>query len=138
MFNMCGLLLDELTLRNGEEVLSDAQELSKRVYVIAMEKNSNALIIEALLLQQRFELLIGNFKIAMELLEQAEILAQDLKMETLIDKVSREREMMDYEISRWRTISKGNIDLLERIDRLKFKEYINDALELINLSDKHD
>jgi hypothetical protein len=135
MFNMCDLLLDELTMYNGEEVLNDAQELSKRVYTIAKEKNSQTLIIEALLLQQRFELLNGNLKVALGFLEQAETLAYENNLESLVNKVSSEREMLDYELSRWRTLSKDNIGLLEKIDRLKFKEYINDALELINLSD---
>ena len=68
------------------------------MYRIAQDKNSTSLIIEALLLQHKFELINGNLKSASEKIDKAINLTENNNLLKMKQNVLSEKKLLENEI----------------------------------------
>ncbi|MHA2251648.1 MAG: hypothetical protein ACXAD7_14890 [Candidatus Kariarchaeaceae archaeon] len=127
MFNLCDLLLDELKIYGEEEVLHEAMKLSDRVYKIAMDRNSDTLIIESLLLQHKFDVLSGNLDDAREKLDRALLISDEKKLINITHKINEELITFESSLETLQSLIYDGADLLKRLSNVKVQEHIKNA-----------
>ena len=133
MLNLCDLLLDELEAYREKEVFQQTDELVREIYEIAQEQHSHNLIVEALILKSKFELIKGDIAQSMKLLEQAKLIAEERDLTLMLENVIREQKKMDEKMDIWRDLIEKDASLKERLEKVKLLNYIEDALKIAAL-----
>ncbi|MFX0117453.1 MAG: hypothetical protein ACFFB3_23100, partial [Candidatus Hodarchaeota archaeon] len=135
MLNLCELLLDEVRAYGELEAFREADELSSQIYDIALEQNSTALLVDALLFRSKFALLKGTVAEADRLLEKALAVAQEKGVRMLTEKALREKEDLEKEVARWEELITRAAPLRERLEHARLQDYIADAVRIIKLEE---
>ena len=97
LFNQCDLLLNEIKVEGDENLLTKLQGNIDRLVEISTKYNLVELRIESLWLKAQLSLLKGDFKSSEELLEQAQIFAEEKGYRILSLKIiSTKEEILEF------------------------------------------
>jgi tetratricopeptide (TPR) repeat protein len=129
MFNLCELLLDELSTYGENEVLIEIEELLKKLYEVAQSYNSQIILIEVLVLQSRLVLLKGDITKANRLLEQASVLIEKKDLGVLATRIEKEKNYLKENLKKWEVLTQTGMTLSDRLKQTEMQEYIKIALE---------
>ena len=85
------------------------------------------MIIEALILQSRFDLLAGNLRIAFKKLDNALSIADMSGSTELIKKVEMEKKSLNEELNLVQELIQSDYSIYNQLEKLRFKEYLQNA-----------
>lgn len=131
MVHLCELLLDELQMYGEQEVLKEAEDLSKKIHNIAQDQKSFSLVVESLLLLSRFALIRGNITRTDTLLAQAEMITTEQDLTKLAEKVSDDQTALQDMLEKSEEILAKGASINERMQALKMSEYITRMKNII-------
>ncbi|MFX0116236.1 MAG: tetratricopeptide repeat protein [Candidatus Hodarchaeota archaeon] len=131
--NLCELLLDELKAYGEETVLLEAQTLAGRLYDLAQEQSSFSVVVNALILQAKLALVAGNLATAVQLLEQAHLMADEKGLGLLADRVKVERQQLEAQYDTWNRLIRDNASFKERLDHTRLIDYLKTAQRFMSL-----
>ncbi len=129
MLNLCEILLHELRFTNNHEILEDLEVISDKLLEIAKEQISRSLLAEVYWLKGRLALIDADIDKATGFLSQAQIIAEDQKLENLARKISNEHDEILTEYASWKNIIEENTSLA---DRIKASQVDKLVLNMIN------
>ncbi|MFW9914528.1 MAG: ABC transporter substrate-binding protein [Candidatus Thorarchaeota archaeon] len=131
LLNLCDLLIDEVKAYGERAVFLEAERLSLRIHRIAQEQQSDAMLVEALLMQSKFKLLEGNLNKVDKLLAQAATVAEEKQLRRYMEKVAMEQSAMKEEYRMWQTMIADAAPLRERLQYARLQDYIASAVRVI-------
>ena len=129
MLNLCEILLHELRFTNNHEILQDLEVISDKLLEIAKEQISRSLLAEVYWLKGRLALIDADIDKATGFLSQAQIIAEDQKLENLARKISSDHDAILTEYASWKNIIEENASLA---DRIKASQVDKLVLNMIN------
>lgn len=130
MLDLCELLLFELHSTNDEIILEDANKLLNRILTISGRQNSDALMIEVLILKSKFASLGYQIKIAVDYLDQARAIASEKGLNASVFKINQHQNKLLSDIEKWKKVSEDQTPLRERIDQMRISEYLQEVTNL--------
>ncbi|MHA2366011.1 MAG: tetratricopeptide repeat protein [Candidatus Hodarchaeales archaeon] len=131
ILNLCDLLVIEIQITNDEEALKEVEDLFQKLIDLGHQQNTYSLVIEALLLQSKVFLVLGNANKAENYLEQARITAEMKSLLYLVPKISQHQDMMNMQLSRWIDLATKHAEMRERLIEADLQNYIQQCLQLI-------
>ncbi len=133
LLNLCELLLLELRTSGEEDVFIEAKGLVQRFTARAKETHSFSSVVNALILQAKFTIVDGDLTAAAQLLDQAQITAEEKGLSLLAEKVSEESQELKAQYDNWRRLIHDNAPFQERLEKAQIEDYLTDALKLARL-----
>lgn len=115
LFNLCELLLTELSMTNELKVLEEINSYTAQLLDIAEKSNSFILFAEIYFLKAKLALLTLDVKNARRFLTQAQKIAERFTLNQLAAKIKLEHNNLREQLSMWEKIKKTDISLAERI-----------------------
>ncbi|MHA2249766.1 MAG: tetratricopeptide repeat protein [Candidatus Kariarchaeaceae archaeon] len=132
MLHLSELLLDELKTYTNEEVLKEVEDLTRKIYEMAQERQLFYEIVHILVLRSKLAFLSLELDRAYKILQQAHLIAEERDMSYLIPTIESEEKKLEEEISIALTISKLAAPMQERIEKSKIVNYLTEMQQLIN------
>ena len=125
------ILLDELKSYGEEEIFGQILELTEKLQHEAEIHHSINLNIPVLLLQSKLALVNGNIIESNKMLEQAEKLAKDNKINLHMIAIQKEKDKMRTEMAKWEEIIHKGASIKEKMDLIHYQEYIENAKKVV-------
>ncbi|MFX1536813.1 MAG: tetratricopeptide repeat protein [Promethearchaeota archaeon] len=116
LLNLCDLLLYELRISDELEVLDEVKGLVNRLLEIAKEQHSYWLLVETYVLKSKLALLELDIKSAQQLLDQAQLTAEEMGLQGLTLRLSHERDSFQNQTDRWELFIEDNAPMSKRLD----------------------
>ncbi|MFW9962761.1 MAG: tetratricopeptide repeat protein [Candidatus Sifarchaeia archaeon] len=129
--NYSELLLNELKLYGGEDVLKELQEVLKRISETANKQRSVTSLIYLFLLQAKLAVIEGEADRAKDLLARALALTKEKGLILLSRKVIDQQQHLTAQLKEWKDLFVKNSSIQEQIELLEIKEYITEAVTAI-------
>jgi tetratricopeptide (TPR) repeat protein len=137
MLNLCELLLEELRAYGETTVLNEAKDLVSRLLSMATEQNSFSLAVNVIILQAKFALIEGDLISSTKLLDQARMTAERQDLVSLVDKATKEQQLLEEQLLSWQQLIQSNAPLQERIKQATITDYLKEALKLARMRSDH-
>lgn len=119
----CDLLIDELkTTTIEEEIIDEIISINEKLKVIAMNQKSYILSVETMLLESILSLLQGDLDYTEELLDNAQLMAEEKNLSFLVEKINFRKNIFQRDYDDWEKISGIKMSIR---DKLKFKKVAN-------------
>ncbi len=131
MLSYCETLIEELKLYGAPEVLYQIKSLMAELHENAHKEQNPLLMVQSLLLQAKLLLVEGNLQETEKLLLQAKEKATEIGLTQLENEITREIQNFHDEINKWTVLMK-QASLIERLEEVQIKEYIQDAQKIIH------
>ncbi|OLS32470.1 MAG: hypothetical protein HeimAB125_08680 [Candidatus Heimdallarchaeota archaeon AB_125] len=125
IFNLCDVYLKEIQKSNDLEVFGKLKDRIMKLTEMAREQKSHILLIQALLLQSKLELIDLDIESSQSLLEKAQTLAEEKGIIKLAKVVSNEYDILLDQLSTWEDMSKYLPSLEERFEFTHIEDYLN-------------
>ncbi|MHA2165554.1 MAG: tetratricopeptide repeat protein [Candidatus Hodarchaeales archaeon] len=133
MMNLCELRLDELKAYNEPSVLEEAKTLVTKLYASAQNQQSFSSVVRALSLQTKLTLIEGNLPLAVKLLNQALLTAEENNLGLLIKQVTAEIQQLEKQSDTWKQFIETNAPYEERIEYARVTDYLKSAKRTVTL-----
>ena len=138
---LCELLLLELQMTDGLEVLEEVESYIARLLDIAEKSHSYWIWGETYLLQAKLALISLNLKEARQLLIQGQQVAEKYGLKMLARKISNEHDELLKQLSLWDNLKESKAPLAERMKLARLNEQIEGmlmkrAIEIPDLSEE--
>ncbi|MHA2248910.1 MAG: tetratricopeptide repeat protein [Candidatus Kariarchaeaceae archaeon] len=130
IINYCELLLEELQNYGEEEVLDEIIMLSKKISKIGERQNSYPLKVESLILEGQLRLIQGDAELSMDNFNDAIKIANEHNLDRYEQKAQSQIEVLEAEMDKWGDMYHKNLSLIDRIDKSRIIEYINEAIKM--------
>ncbi len=127
MLKLAEYLLLEYSTTYNDEILVELNLLIQKLNEIAMKQDLYLLIAQTVIFQAQILLLQTNIKKATELLDQVAKMANNRKLENIVEKVNFLRKQIDEHVSKWDM----NTNISDRMNNLKVNEHLNDMYHKI-------
>ncbi|MHA1481363.1 MAG: hypothetical protein ACTSQZ_08080, partial [Candidatus Thorarchaeota archaeon] len=114
--NLCDLLLSELINCGEEEVLDELTFYVNRLFALASKHKSYWLLAETYWLQSKLALVEMRTEKALELLNQAQVIADQKGLRRLGMKISSEYDELLGEQQKWESLDTEKLTLPERVE----------------------
>ncbi|MFX1573280.1 MAG: tetratricopeptide repeat protein [Promethearchaeota archaeon] len=129
LFNLCELLLTELSLTNDLDVLEEINHFTGQLLTIAEKSHSVFLFAEIYFLKAKLALLTLDMKTARRFLTQAQKIAERFGLNQLAIKISTEHENLIDHISIWEDLKDAEMSLTERIKLAGLNKHMKEVLQ---------
>jgi tetratricopeptide (TPR) repeat protein len=133
LLNLCELLLFELRTSEEEDVFIEVKGLVQRFTARAKETHSFSSVVNALILQAKFSIVEGDLTAAAQLLDQAQITAEEKDLLLLAEKVSEESQELKAQYDNWQRLIHDNAPFQEQLEKAQIDVYLKEALNLARL-----
>ncbi len=124
-------MLDELKLYGDEKILDETELLVLKLQEMGQTMKIFSATVEGLILESKITLLKGQIGKAIEILDQAYIIAEQRELNRLKNQVSLERKILNSEIEKWTELVNRNAHMYERIQQSKITEYLKEAQKIL-------
>lgn len=124
LINLSDLYLIELQLTGDEEALQDLKKLMEKQLAIAKEQKSHPLLVETYFLQAQLSLVELDIKKAQQLLNQAQLTAEEKGLKRLAMKISSEYDFYFKEKAMWEEFTDKKPSISERLSHTSLEENI--------------
>ncbi|MHA2226563.1 MAG: tetratricopeptide repeat protein [Candidatus Hodarchaeales archaeon] len=124
MLNLCELLLVELRGSGLEEVLIEVKTLIQQHYEIAEKQPSYLWLASSYLLQSKLALMELDVEGALQLLSQAQALAEAKELYNLASLIITEKDSLVNQISKWQKFVEEKPPMKEIIDLTQFEDLL--------------
>ncbi|MFX1536732.1 MAG: tetratricopeptide repeat protein [Promethearchaeota archaeon] len=131
MVQLCELLIEEVKFYGEPDVWEEAKALINKLYAMAQDQHSTALMCEALLLQAKFAAVDGNLPQAQNCYEQARLMATEKNLTALLAKVTTEQKRFEAEFETWQKLIESNVSLQERLNQAEMEDYLHDVQKFV-------
>ncbi len=132
--NLCEILVTEVQITKNEGDLNEIEYLIEKMGQLSVESPSSIVRINILLLKSRIAFMFEKVDEAIELMEEAELIANNKQIKYLIDRVQNERNDLETKAlsmqevgvkasAKLDLISKRNIDYIDFLKK-NFKKYL--------------
>ncbi|MHA2249681.1 MAG: tetratricopeptide repeat protein [Candidatus Kariarchaeaceae archaeon] len=132
--NLVEILLDELKLYGGEEVLDEITHLTENLRVRAQKNLLYPLIIDTLILQSKLAFVKQDVDLAYTLLQEARQIAEEQNLDIFHKKVLEEELKLEEELAIAKEILRSSPTLAERLDKSEIIRYIHDMQAMLRIS----
>ncbi|MFV2016196.1 MAG: hypothetical protein ACC656_12255, partial [Candidatus Heimdallarchaeota archaeon] len=132
MLHLSELLLDELRTYGNDEVLKEVDDLTRKIYEMAQERQLVYEIIHILILQSKLAFLGLELDKANKILQQAHLIAEERSLDNLLPTIESEEKKLEEEIGLALEISKLATPMRERLEKSKIVNYLIEMQNLIN------
>lgn len=133
LLNLCELFLDEFKIYEDQAVFQEALAVTQKVYSLTQRSRSFSFMIQLLLLQAKFSTVEGDLTSAMEFLDQAKIIAEDKGLGAYAERAEVEKQHLESQFEKWQSLIQSNASIRDRLEEVKFAEYIMEAKRAIEL-----
>ncbi|MHA1480269.1 MAG: tetratricopeptide repeat protein [Candidatus Thorarchaeota archaeon] len=124
LLTLCSMLLDDLRLSGDKEVLQDLKAFVKQLSEIAQKQHSYWLLAESYWLQSQMSLVELKPKEALQLLSQAQLIAEGHGLNKLALKISTEYDRLLDQTENWERLAELDAPLAERLDTAHISEQL--------------
>ncbi|NHJ32854.1 MAG: tetratricopeptide repeat protein, partial [Asgard group archaeon] len=124
MTNLTELLLFEVKLYGGEDVLDEVKVHAQNILALAKDQESFALLAQAYGLLANLSLIELNLKDSKNYLDLGYKIAKDQGLIHIQNKLEKQRDSFDSEINKWTSIVSKNTPVMERIEHSNVMDYI--------------
>jgi len=124
LLTLCSMLLEDLHTSEDEEVLQELKTFVNQLSDIAEKQHSYWLLAESYWLQSQISLVEQNTKEALQLLSQAQLIAEGHELKALALKISMEYDNLLNQEEDWERLAKLDSPLAERIDAARIDEQL--------------
>ena len=133
MMNLCELRLDELKAYGEPSVLEEAKTLVTKLYASAQNQQSFSSVVRALSLQTKLTLIEGNLPLAVKLLNQALLTAEENNLGLLSKQVTAEIQQLEEQSDTWKQFIETNAPYEKRIEYARVTEYLESAKKMVTM-----
>lgn len=124
LLNLSEMLIEELQITGSEAVLTELENVTTRIQTMAKKQHSYWLIVETYILQSRLALVKLDLEKAKEVLIQAQIIAEEKRLQKLVDRITHEHYQLFEQLEKWEEFVQKNIELQDRIEQSHLEELI--------------
>jgi len=122
--NLCDLLLTELINCGEDEVLDELKVYVNKLFTLASKHNSYWLLAETYWLQSKLALVEMRTEKALELLNQAQVIADQKGLQRLAMKISSEYDQLLEEQQKWESLDTEKLTLPERVEAARVGDLV--------------
>jgi hypothetical protein len=131
LFHLCELLVFEAKATGEMEVWKEAKTFIDQFYTQAQHRKKFMYIGESLVMKAKIAMIEGELQQALNYLEQAEVVATENDIISLINKVGIERRGLEDDLEKWNELIRNNASLQERFQQAQIEEYLQKARQII-------
>ena len=124
-FHLCDLYFKRIQTSDDLDAYGKLKNQILKLTEMAKEQRSNILLVQALLLQSKLELIDLNIEESQSLLDRAQFLAEEKGITKLAKIVSNEYDILLDQLSTWEDMSKYLPSLEERFEFTHIEDYLN-------------
>jgi len=124
LINLSDLYLTELQLTGDEEALQDLKKLMDKQLAIAKDQKSFPILVETYFLQAQLSLVELDISNAQQLLNQAQLTAEERGLKRLAMKISSEYDFYFEEKEMWEEFTDKKPSISERLSHTSLEENI--------------
>ncbi len=124
LLTLCSMLLDDLRLSSDMEILQDLKTFMNQLSNIAKKQHSYWLLAESYWLQSQISLVELKTKEALQLLSQAQLIAEEHGLSGLALKISMEYDSLLDQTENWERLAELDAPLAERLDAALINEQL--------------
>jgi len=136
LLNLCDILLNQLRNKSQEEYLKEIRKYLNLLYEMASKQDSFWLVAQANWLLAYLAIIELDMIKAQHMFTQAQLLAEERGFKRLAMNISNEFDNMIKQSSDFKSISKNDLPLVERIERSGFEAVIKKIKQ--NIVDDED
>ncbi|MFX0065132.1 MAG: tetratricopeptide repeat protein [Candidatus Hermodarchaeota archaeon] len=133
MVHLCELLIAEVKFYGEPDVWEEAKALIDKLYGMAQDQHSVALMCEALLLRAKFAAVDGKLPQAQNYYEQARLTATEKNLTGLLAKVDTEQKRFEAEFETWQNLIQSNVSLQKRLNHARMDDYIKQVQQRLKM-----
>ncbi|MFX0065305.1 MAG: hypothetical protein ACFFC7_24305 [Candidatus Hermodarchaeota archaeon] len=122
LLHLCELLLIELDMTGDPKVLDEVRTRTVQLRDLAQEHHSYWLLTETYLLESKLALVELNINTAQLLLDQAQLTAEEKNLGRLIIEISREQELFQEQLNKWKLLIERNAPMKERLELAQLED----------------
>jgi len=123
LLNLCELLTLEIKQTNNLDLLKEVNEHVNKFHQIATNQKSKLLLAESNWLQAQIALIELDMNKARNLLNQAEINAQELGFSRLLFRISQQQDKLLNQMSEFENLISKNANVIERMNKLEIEKF---------------
>ncbi|OLS24275.1 MAG: hypothetical protein HeimC2_23400 [Candidatus Heimdallarchaeota archaeon LC_2] len=131
MIQYLGVLFMEMRVIQSQEILEEIMFYSRKIFEIAIDQQSVALMIELHILNAKIALLTVNTKEIFEQLDLGLKLATNYDIAILQDKVNNEKKYATDHIKRYNSMSETERSIISRLDDANILSYLNEVSKIV-------
>jgi hypothetical protein len=130
MFNLCDLYIFELKASGEKTVLQETTTLVRRLTAHARHQHSFSSVVDALILQAKLAMVGGDLTVATQLLDQAQMTAEEKGLTRLGEKVTTESQLLEAQYENWQHLIDSNAPYTTRLKQARVENYLTEALKM--------
>jgi tetratricopeptide (TPR) repeat protein len=130
MLNLCDLYIFELKASGEKTVLLETTTLVRRLTTRARQQHSFSSVVDALILQAKLVMVEGDLTLATQLLDQAQLTAEEKGLTRLGEKATMESQLLEAQYDNWQHLIESNAPYTTRLAQAQVEDYLTEALKL--------
>ncbi|MFX0199809.1 MAG: tetratricopeptide repeat protein [Candidatus Hodarchaeota archaeon] len=129
MLNLCDLYIFELKASGEEAVLQEMKTLVQRLTALARQHSISS-VVDTLILQAKLAMVGGDLTVATQLLNQAQMTAEEKGLTRLGEKASNESQLLEAQYDNWQHLIQSNAPYTTRLKQARVEDYLTEALKM--------
>ncbi|MFX0207709.1 MAG: tetratricopeptide repeat protein [Candidatus Hodarchaeota archaeon] len=130
ILNLCDLHIFELKASGEKMVLQETKNLVRRLTARARQQHSFSSVVDALILQAKLAMVEGDLTVATQLLDQAQMIADEKGLTRLGEKAIKESQLLEAQYDNWQHIIQSNAPYTTRLKYAQVEDYLSEALKM--------
>jgi len=130
MLNLCDLHIFELKASGEKAVLQETKTLVRRLTTRARQQHSFSSVVDALILQAKLAMVEGDLIVATQLLDQAQMTAEEKGLTRLGKKATTENQLLEAQYDNWQHLIESNAPYTTRLKQAQVEDYLTEALKM--------
>lgn len=131
MLNLCDLHIFELKASGEKTVLQETKTLVRRLTAHARQQHSFSSVVDALILQAKLAMVEGDLTVATQLLDQAQMTADEKGLTRIGKKVTNESLLLEEQYDNWQQLIDSNAPYTTRLKQARFEDYLTKARKIV-------
>lgn len=130
--SLCQILLEEFMAFGEPLVLKEVNLLLDDLKRLAFDHQSWHLNVYTLILQAKLSMVDGDLTSTLQLLDEAQAIAEEKKSDYILDKVIKERKHVEGQYEKWQRLIQTNASYKERLEETQVLEYLKEAQKIVD------
>ncbi len=122
--NLIDLTIIEATVSNEEWLVEEIYQLGQKLLKIGQMHMSYTVVINALILISKIELIRKNMERAISALEQAILIAEEQGLDSHKERAKKHQKEIERQIATWAKLIESNADVVERVRQSDILDYL--------------
>ncbi|MFX0208246.1 MAG: hypothetical protein ACFFDT_19835 [Candidatus Hodarchaeota archaeon] len=111
-------------------MLQETKTLVQRLITKARQQHSFSSVVDALILKTKLAMVEGDLTVATQLLDQAQMTADEKGLTRLGEKVTTESQLLEAQYDNWQHLIESNAPYTTRLKQAQVEDYLTEALKM--------